>query len=232
MLGRKYAEDAGLTLHAPSAVNPYTQWIHHHPQTLLPRPTPEAVRTWLARTGQGPVVVDLGCGSGNFLLRQALQCPGYRFVGLEVRYKRLVKAARKCEKAGLANVLLLRALAERFAACFPAGSLHAVWINFPDPWPKRAQWKKRLVSAAFLDDAARTLAPGGRLHLKTDHSGYFLHVLDLLRGRRGLHLLAYSNDLHRHRLPEAGVPTEFEQLFRAQRRPVFFLLLEKPRVKG
>ncbi len=214
-------------LHPGSDVNPYTRWIHDHPRVLLPTPTPAALAERLAEVAPGPLVVDLGCGSGNALLQLAQRHPDHRFVGFELRYKRLVKGARKVERAGLDNVWLLREAAERFVDYFAPGSLAAVHVNFPDPWPRRSDWKKRLVSARLLESLPRLLRPGGRFYLKTDHSGYFLHALSLLPAAHGLRLQAFSNDHHRSPPGRDDVRTEFEQLFRSQHKPVYRLVLEK-----
>jgi tRNA (guanine-N7-)-methyltransferase len=219
--------------HHPADVNPYARWVYDHPGLLIADPHPAQVREQLAPLGPGGAcAVDLGCGSGNFLLQLATQAPQTRFVGFELRYKRLVKAARKLERAGLDNVVLLRESAERCFAYFPPASLDAVYLNFPDPWPKVAQRKKRLVAPAFLARLAAVLREGGRFHFKTDHSGYFLHVLSLLDRAAGLRIAAFSNDLSRSPLPGDGARSEFEQLFRAQRKSIHCLVLEKSPTRG
>jgi tRNA (guanine-N7-)-methyltransferase len=208
-------------------INPYTRWVHEHPAVLLADPTPAALRERLGAAG-GPIVVDLGSGSGNFLLARAQREPQARFVGFELRYKRLVKAARKVERAGLHNVWFLRETAEHLADYFAPGSLHAVHVNFPDPWPRRSDWRKRLVSRALLERVESLLEPGGAFVLKTDHSGYFLHVLTVLREVPGLRLAAFSNDHHRHGNAPDDALTEFEGLFQSQRKPVYSLRLRRP----
>ncbi|MBI4082672.1 MAG: tRNA (guanosine(46)-N7)-methyltransferase TrmB [Candidatus Lambdaproteobacteria bacterium] len=203
-------------------INPYARWVYDHPATLLAAPTPaalEALRAARPLDG-GRLHVELGCGAGNFLKALSRRQPGDHFVGFELRFKRLVKAARKIEREGLANVWLLRERAEECCSYFVPGTVDAVYLNFPDPWPKAGQWKKRLVQAAFLDRLARCLKPGGRFELKTDHSGYFLHVLALVWNRAPWRLCAVSNDLHRQGLSPGLPVTEFEQLFVAKRKPV------------
>ena len=217
------------TLHPPSDFNPYTRHIHDHPSVLLADPSPEALRGMRATApgGGGGLAVDLGCGSGNFLLEMAARCPEVHFLGFELRYKRLVKAARKIERAGLNNVWLLRDRAESYHRYFNPGGLNHLFVNFPDPWPKPSQWKHRLVGAEFLARISGMLAPGGRVWFKTDHSGYFLHVLSLLPGVPELRVVAFHNDFERSRLSGQSARSEFEHLFRTIRKPIFFLWLEK-----
>ncbi|MFI5401141.1 MAG: tRNA (guanine(46)-N(7))-methyltransferase TrmB [SAR324 cluster bacterium] len=221
-------------------INPYTRWVYDHPERLLAEPTPDLLAR--ARRLAAPasrLEVDLGCGSGNFLVQLAAAHSDRHYVGFELRYKRLVKSARKLERQGCANAWLLREAAERFGDYFAPASVDRVYVNFPDPWPRRSQWKKRLIGKAFLEELQRVLKPDGELRLKTDHSGYFLHALQLILDRPGWRLSQFANDLHRGiprvqqchgdtpRLIPQNVETEFEQLFLSKRQPVHFMAVQK-----
>ena len=216
-------------------VNPYARWVHDHPGRLLADPTPAELARLRGLAGRVPqrVLVDLGCGAGNFLMGLAAQHPRDDCIGFELRYKRLVKSARKLEREHLTNVWLVRAEAEHFGAYFPAASIDRVFVNFPDPWPKRSHWKKRLMNQVFLRELERVLKPGGALCLKTDHAGYFLHSLGVVHARAGWRTADWTNDLHQRTRPmagcaEAGVETEFEQLFRSKRKAVFAAVFLRP----
>ncbi|MCZ6748558.1 MAG: tRNA (guanosine(46)-N7)-methyltransferase TrmB [SAR324 cluster bacterium] len=208
-------------------INPYTRWLYDHPAYLLPRPTPEQLRARRAERPAGGLRVELGSGSGNFLLELAQAYPGEHVVGFELRYKRLVKSARKFEKLGLTNVWALREPAEQFPGYFGPGSVDALYINFPDPWPKASQWKKRMVNPELLERIETALKPGGCFHLKTDHSGYFLHVLHIVHRSGRWTIRFFSNDLKRNHPPGPKLESEFERMFSAQRKPVFYLCVEK-----
>ena len=215
------------TSEAAFRVNPYIRWQYDHPAHLLPHPTREALEARRAQAPGAGLHLELGSGSGNFLLELARLHPRDHVLGFELRYKRLVKAAVKLEKAGLTNVWVLREQGERFPDYVDGGSVDAIHVNFPDPWPRASQWKKRLVSAHLLDAVERALKPGGTFHLKTDHSGYFLHVLELCGRRHALKISFFSNDLRRKWPPGARIRSEFEQMFSAKQKPVFSLILEK-----
>ena len=220
-------------------VNPYSRWIYDHPSHLLAEPTPEFLAEKRAQADALPVnqpspqagepprlMVELGSGSGNFLLQLGQLWPQDHLVGFELRYKRLVKSAQKLERAGLNRVWLLREQAERFPRYFTPGSVDRVYLNFPDPWPKRHQWKKRLVHPPFLEGLEQALQPGGRFLLKTDHSGYFLHCIAQFEGRKGWKIVGFSNDLHRCTLTEPYPRTEFEQLFTSRRKVIYHLAMQ------
>ena len=213
------------------SVNPYVTRMLDHPARLLPNPSASQVQSLFsaASPSQG-VVLDLGCGSGNFLLQLAAREPAFHFLGFELRYKRLVKAAGKMEREGLKNVWLLREQAHRFSEYLLPETLQRVHINFPDPWPKYRQWKHRLISSGFLNTLENCLRPGGTFLLKTDHSGYFLHVLATVSIRPGWSIIGFSNNCARHPGPLPGWPgditSEFEQLFTLQKKPIFYLALQ------
>ena len=205
-------------------VNPYSRLVFDHPDTLLAEPTPELLNERRAKEPQHRrLIVELGSGSGNFLLQLGNLWPEDHLVGFELRYKRLVKSAQKLEKAGLKGVWVLREQAERVDRYFPKSTVDRVYLNFPDPWPKRGQWKKRLVNRPFLSSLEQALKPGGTFMLKTDHSGYFLHCISQFQGRTGWKIVGFSNNLHRRPMTEPYPKTEFEQLFASKRKAIYFL---------
>ena len=131
-------------------INPYTRWVYDHPARLLPEPSPEQLARLRGAQAAHGLRVELGSGSGNFLLHLGQNFPEDHVVGFELRFKRLVKSARKMEKLGLENVWVLREVGERFDRYFGANAIDALYINFPDPWPKASQWKKRMVNGSML----------------------------------------------------------------------------------
>jgi len=210
---------------AQPEVNPYSRWVYDHPAHLLPEPTPALLASARASATVAPkrTIVELGSGSGNFLLQLGQIWPEDQLIGFEIRFKRLVKTARKLEKAGLNHVWLLRERAERFASYFAPGSVDRVYLNFPDPWRKPGQWKKRLVREPFLAQLETTLSPGGTFRLKTDHSGYFLHCISQFNRRSGWNFSGFSNHLHRSVSVEPYPKTEFELLFSSKRKAIYAL---------
>lgn len=132
----------------------------------------------------GPVAVEVGFDHGRRLLSLAQADPTVRWVGLEVRQRRVEALARKAEARGVANLLSWRADARTvFRRVVPPGRLSRVDVLFPTPWwhaGRRAE--RQLLTAAFVADVARALAPEGVLHVLTDVGPYFEHVAGLLAG--------------------------------------------------
>ncbi len=173
----------------------------------------------------GPLVVDLGCGSGNFLRQFALRYPEKRFLGFELRFKRLVFAAKKLKKGEINNVRLIRSLAEVATEWIRPGSVELLHVNFPDPWPKKKHRKNRLIQPAFLETLHQLLMSQGRFVFKTDHQEYFQSSLEFLQGDSRFEVSHLCHDLHQSEIE--NIPTEFELLFKSQGLPVYYVELQK-----
>ena len=169
-------------------------------------------------------IVDIGCGSGNFLRDYAKRRPDCRFIGFELRFKRLVKGAIKFRKHNITNVQLIRSKAERIADWMQPKSICEVYINFPDPWDgKKRHRKHRLITAEYLSTIHSLVVQGGYFIFKTDHEKYFRQVKKLLEMQSELQLTEYSEDLHCSQYNENNISTEFELLFKRKGYPVFYL---------
>ncbi|MHB8253977.1 MAG: tRNA (guanosine(46)-N7)-methyltransferase TrmB [Acidiferrobacter sp.] len=125
----------------------------------------------LGRCGR-PVVLDIGFGDGEALLTMAAADPKRDYVGIEMYRTGIVKTLRGIEDRALTNVRLVQADALGVVGGLGDGSLDAIHIFFPDPWPKARHHKRRLVRSEFLEEVARTLRPGGLLHMATDWESY------------------------------------------------------------
>jgi tRNA (guanine-N7-)-methyltransferase len=165
-----------------------------------------------------PLQVDLGCGDGSFLCALAQRNPDQNFLGIERLLGRIRSAARKAAMVG--NVRLLR-MESSYAVRYllPAGSVETFYLLFPDPWPKRRHWRRRIVSEEFLDAIGHALADNGRLLIATDHLGYF----EKIKGRARAYPDFAMTDPASVDLPL----TKFEQQFRAQGAPIYWLELQK-----
>jgi tRNA (guanine-N7-)-methyltransferase len=168
-----------------------------------------------------PLEVDAGCGEGSFLAALAAQHPEHNFLGIERLLGRVRKTCRRVANRQLDNVRVLR-LETTYAVKYllPAGSVAVFHVAFPDPWPKRKHWRRRLINDPFLDTVHTLLAPGGELRLTTDDGGYFAHMQLVCLARRDFTPLPWPED------PDYP-QTDFEKGFREQGLPIHRLLLQK-----
>jgi len=134
-----------------------------------------------------PVVAEIGFGMGETTARIAAGNPGTDYLAIEVHTPGVGSLLRQLGEAGLANVRIVQHDAvEVMRDMVPAGSLAAIHVFFPDPWPKKRHHKRRLIQPPFAALAASRLAPGGVLHVATDWQEYAQHVLDVLSATPGL----------------------------------------------
>lgn len=120
-----------------------------------------------------PILVEIGFGSGHFLIDWAGQRPDANVLGLEISLPSLRKGESKIRNTGLENVRIVQGGAPLvLQALFPPDSISEAFINFPDPWPKERHYHRRLISDEFLHLLATRLIPGGLLDIATDHADY------------------------------------------------------------
>ncbi|QDU68725.1 tRNA (guanosine(46)-N7)-methyltransferase TrmB [Engelhardtia mirabilis] len=128
-----------------------------------------------------PVELEIGSGKGTFLAQEAAARPEVSFFGVEYMGKYAAYMADRLRRGGLLNCRTTSMDATVLVRDHvPSQSLQAVHVYFPDPWPKKRHHKRRLVSAAFLPELERIVAPGGQLRIVTDHPEYAEWVAEVL----------------------------------------------------
>lgn len=168
---------------------------------------------------RAPLEVDLGCGDGSFLASVARVQPDHDFLGIERLAGRVRTAARKA--APLTNVRVLRvetSYAVRYL--LPPESVHAFYLLFPDPWPKRRHHRRRIFTAEFLEAVVTSLAPGGCLRIATDQADYFAQIESLAQTSASLQTIQKNGQ-------RALPPTTFEKRFVRAGAPIYRTELRK-----
>ena len=164
--------------------------------------------------------VDLGCGDGAFLAATAAANPDRDFLGIERLLGRVRRVCRKIRSNNLTNARVLR-VESSYAVqhLLPPASVEVFHLQFPDPWPKRRHWRRRVVTDNFLAAIHRALVPEGVLRLVTDQLDYFREIERLISGF-GLFVKVAETE------PSAAMST-FEKRFRQGDLQIYRLVLRK-----
>ena len=131
-----------------------------------------------------PIVLELGCGKGEYTIELAQRYPHMNFIGVDKKGSRMWKGCKYSVENGLSNVAFIRTQIQFLANYFAENEVSEIWLTFPDPQPKRSKVNKRLTSSMYLDIYKKIATPNACVHLKTDNRilfDYTLEVIDKLQ---------------------------------------------------
>lgn len=168
-----------------------------------------------------PLHMEIGFGDGEALLELAARNPRCNFLGVEVHRPGIGRLLQQIESRGVTNIRIFRADAvEVLQRAIPPAALTALYLFFPDPWPKKRHHKRRLLQPAFLELAASRLTHAGRLHFATDWQPYAEHARECLQ--QCAHFESTNSPPHPQR-PQ----TKFERRGRALGHAVWDIVARK-----
>jgi len=173
-----------------------------------------------------PLALEIGCGVGDFVVQMAALHPDWNFIALDFYNKGCLKTCKRIDKAELSNVRVLRAEVRSFIkTCVPTGSLRAVIINCPDPWPKMRHRKRRLVNTAFVAYLSQFMQTGADFYFATDFNDYGLDVSEFMAGQESFENLLGS-DKYRHALE--GYPvSKYMRRFLDEGKQIYYVHYRK-----
>lgn len=151
---------------------------------------------------ENPVVLELGCGRGEYTVGLAERYPEKNFIGVDIKGARMWAGAKEAEIKELKNVAFLRTNIEFITEFFAAGEVDEIWITFCDPQMKKAT--KRLTSTYFMQRYHRIVKPGGLIHLKTDSPFLYTYTTEMLR-LNPYPVVAQTDDLYADSLDSIDV---------------------------
>jgi tRNA (guanine-N7-)-methyltransferase len=172
------------------------------------------------------VWLEIGFGAGEHLAQLAEQHPQTGFIGCEVFENGIVKLLAQIERRRLDNIRIFADDARLIMAVLPAASIGRVFILFPDPWPKRRQHKRRVVSRPTLDALAEIMSDNAELRVATDDADYLCWILEHIIAHPAFEWLARRPGDWRERPPD-WPPTRYEAKARAAGRPPAFLRIRR-----
>ena len=174
-----------------------------------------------------PIVLELGCGKGDYTIALALRNPNINYIGVDIKGARLWKGAKYATENALPNVAFLRTRIEFIDAFFSPGEVSEIWLTFSDP-QLRGSENARLSSPLFLARYRNFLKPGGTVHLKTD-SRYLYEYTQAVCRANGLPVLFQSTDVYRDTsCPEVvtQVQTFYEKMFLEMGLPITYMAFQ------
>jgi tRNA (guanine-N7-)-methyltransferase len=129
-----------------------------------------------------PIVLELGCGKGEYSVALAKQNPDKNFIGIDIKGARFWRGAKTALEENFNNVGFVRTQIELIEHVFAKNEVSEIWITFPDPQIKYKRTKHRMTNADFLNSYKKVLKPEGVIHLKTDSEFMHGYTLGLLHG--------------------------------------------------
>jgi tRNA (guanine-N7-)-methyltransferase len=172
-----------------------------------------------------PIVLELGCGKGEYTVGLAKRYPNKNFIGIDIKGARFWRGAKTALEETLPNVAFIRTQIELVAHLFFSHEVSEIWITFPDPQIKYKRTKHRLTNPVFLDRYKQILSPKGCIHLKTDSEYMHGYTLGLLQGM-GLPIAYANHDVYKNEgSPEEvlGIQTFYENQYLAVGKPITYL---------
>ena len=142
---------------------------------------------------ENPIVLELGCGKGEYTVELARMFPDMNFIGVDIKGARMHTGAKLALEEGLANAAFLRTNIEIIDRFFAPGEVQQIWLTFSDPQMKNP--RKRLTSTFFMERYRRFLADGGLVHLKTDSNFLFTYT-KYMAEKNSLPVMMITDDLY------------------------------------
>ena len=161
--------------------------------------------------------VEVGCGKGKFTAETAAANPDVLLIAVEKCREAMVVAMEKARNMELHNVYFIDMDVDKIEEIFASGEIDRLFINFPDPWPRKKNAKRRLTYRTFLDKYCRVVRENGEIHYKTDNAPLFEFSLEEFAAG-GLEVKNLTRNLHEN--GAVGIMTGYEEKFYALGTPI------------
>lgn len=176
-----------------------------------------------------PLVLEVGCGKGEYTTGLARIHPEKNFIGIDIKGARLWRGCRSVIEEQIRNVAFVRTLVDHVERIFAPGEISEIWITFPDPQPKRI--RRRFTAPWFLGKFSKILVMGGMIHLKTDNQEYYQFTLDTI-SEKGHKLLKSTSDLYHSGISGEiiSIQTFYERMWLEEGKNIYYLCFQLKQV--
>lgn len=172
-----------------------------------------------------PIVLELGCGKGEYSVALAQVYPEKNFIGVDIKGARFWRGAKTGIEEDISNLGFIRTQIELVDHIFAENEIDEIWITFPDPQIKYKRTKHRLTNTEFLQKYKYILKPGGVVNLKTDSEFMHGYTLGLLHGE-GHEILHANHDVYKNVYSPkevTGIQTFYEKQYLEQGKPITYI---------
>ena len=172
-----------------------------------------------------PIIVELGCGKGEYTVNLAKSNPSKNYIGIDIKGARFWRGAKTSLDENLENVVFLRTQIELIDFVFGKQEVKEIWLTFPDPQIKYQRRKHRLTNPLFLNLYKNILVDKGKVHLKTDSEFLHGYTLGVLKGM-SIKPLFSNHDIYKNNNAPAeviNIKTHYEKLFLETKKNISYL---------
>ena len=173
-----------------------------------------------------PIIIELGCGKGEYSTKLAKLNPEKNFIGIDIKGARFWRGAKTAIDEGLNNIAFVRSQIELIDKIFSKGEVSEIWITFPDPQIKFKREKHRLINLKFINLYKNILVPNGIINLKTDSEFLHGYMLGLIKSTKFLELIYSNHNIYNNSgAPDdvLSIQTFYELKFLKQKKPITFI---------
>lgn len=173
-----------------------------------------------------PIIIELGCGKGEYSIELAKLNPEKNFIGIDIKGARFWRGAKTAVDEGLNNIAFVRSQIELIDKIFSKSEVSEIWITFPDPQIKSKREKHRLINLKFINLYKNILVPNGIINLKTDSEFLHGYMLGLIKSTNFLELIYSNHNIYNNSgAPEdvLSIQTFYELKFLKQQKPITFI---------
>ena len=175
-----------------------------------------------------PIVLELGCGRGEYTVGLAKQFPNKNFIGIDIKGSRIWRGAKTCVEENIDNVRFIRTKIDFIEKFFAYNEINEIWLTFSDPQPKRP--RKRLTSPLFINRYKNILNKKGVINIKTDSSLLYNYTLDEIKNNNYT-ILENSSDIYNELIIRANneliskinIKTFYEQKWLEEEKKIKFI---------